>query len=241
LLFTDLLPLKRASQRLMRADAANLQVCTHAIGDAGIATVLDLYQAVEKSDGPRDRRWRIEHAQHMAARDFDRFARLHVIASVQPYQAIDDGRWAEARIGHDRASRTYAFRTFIDHGVRLAFGTDWPVAPLDPMLTLYAAVTRATLDGKYPQGWFPEQKLSIQEAIAAYTVGSAYAEFQEQDKGSIEPGKLADLVLLSQDVLTIPPAAIRDTRILNTWVNGVEVYSSTNALTHASSSTVLAK
>jgi predicted amidohydrolase YtcJ len=224
LLYSDMLPLIKAGQRLMRADAANLQVCTHAIGDAGIATALDLYQAVEKADGPRDRRWRIEHAQHMAAKDFERFAQLHVIASVQPYQAIDDGRWAEARIGHDRASRTYAFRTFMDHGVRLAFGTDWPVAPLDPMLTLYAATTRATLDGKYPQGWFPEQKLTIQEAIAAYTMGSAYAEFQEHDKGSIEPGKLADMVLLSQDVLTIAPAAIRDTHVLKTWVGGVEVY-----------------
>jgi predicted amidohydrolase YtcJ len=226
LLFSDMLPLVKAGQRLMRADAANLQVCTHAIGDAAIATTLDLYQAVEKADGPRDRRWRIEHAQHMAARDFDRFAQLHVIASVQPYQAIDDGRWAEARIGHDRAGRTYAFRSFLDHNVRLAFGTDWPVAPLDPMLTLYAATTRATLDGKYPQGWFPEQKVTIQEAIAAYTIGSAYAEFQEHDKGSIEPGKLADMVLLSQDVLTIAPAAIRDTHVLKTWVGGEEVYDS---------------
>jgi predicted amidohydrolase YtcJ len=222
--FSDMLPLVKAGQRLMRADAANLQVCTHAIGDAAVATTLDLYQAVEKADGPRDRRWRIEHAQHLAERDFDRFAQLRVIASVQPYQAIDDGRWAEARIGHERAGRMHAYRTFIEHGVRLAFGTDWPVAPLDPMLTLYAATTRATLDGKHPQGWFPEQKVSIQEAIAAYTMGSAYAEFQEQDKGSLEPGKLADMVLLSQDVLTIAPAAIRDTHVLRTWVGGVEVY-----------------
>ncbi len=222
--FSDMLPLVKAGRRLMRADAANLQVCTHAIGDAAIATTLDLYQAVEKADGARDRRWRIEHAQHMAERDFDRFAQLRVIASVQPYQAIDDGRWAEARIGHERAGRMHAYRTFIQHGVRLAFGTDWPVAPLDPMLTLYAATTRATLDGKNPQGWFPEQKLSIQEAIAAYTMGSAYAEFQEHDKGSLEPGKLADMVLLSQDVLTIAPAAIRDTQVLRTWVGGVEVY-----------------
>jgi predicted amidohydrolase YtcJ len=224
LLFSDMLPLIKAGERLMRADATNLQVCTHAIGDAAIKTTLDLYQAVEKSDGSKDRRWRIEHAQHMAAADFERFAQLHVIASVQPYQAIDDGRWAEARIGHDRASRTYAFRTFMQHGVRLAFGTDWPVAPLDPMLTLYAAVTRATLDGKFPQGWFPEQKLSIQEAIAAYTIGSAYAEFQEHEKGSIEPGKLADMVLLSQDILTIAPAAIRDTHVLKTFLGGVEIY-----------------
>jgi predicted amidohydrolase YtcJ len=224
LLFSDMLPLIKAGQRLARADAANLQVCTHAIGDAAIKTVLDLYQAVEKNAGPKDRRWRIEHAQHMAAADFERFAQLQVIASVQPYQAIDDGRWAEARIGHDRASRTYAFRTFMQHGVRLAFGTDWPVAPLDPMLTLYGAVTRATLDGKYPQGWFPEQKLSIQEAIAAYTMESAYAEFQDHDKGSIEPGKLADMVLLSQDVLKIAPAAIRDTHVVKTFLGGVEIY-----------------
>jgi predicted amidohydrolase YtcJ len=224
LLFKDMLPLSRTRERLQLADATDLQVCTHAIGDAAISTVLDLYQEIEKRDGPRDRRWRIEHAQHMAARDFERFAQLHVIASVQPYQAIDDGRWAEARIGHDRASRTYAFRTFIDHGVRLAFGTDWPIAPLDPLLTLYAATTRATLDGKYSQGWFPEQKVSIQEALAAYTLGAAYAEFQEHEKGSIEPGKLADLVLLSQDVLTIAPAAIRDTHVLKTWVGGAAVY-----------------
>jgi predicted amidohydrolase YtcJ len=143
---------------------------------------------------------------------------------VQPYHAIDDGRWAEARIGHDRASRTYAFKTFLDHGVRLAFGTDWPVAPLNPLLTLYAATTRATLDGKHPGGWFPEQKVTIQQAIFAYTMGSAYAEFQEHDKGSIEPGKLADLVLLSEDVLAIPAAAIRDVRVLRTWVGGAQVY-----------------
>jgi predicted amidohydrolase YtcJ len=224
LLAEDMLPIERTRERLLRADATGLQVCTHAIGDAAISTILDLYGEVESKDGPRDRRWRIEHAQHMAARDFERFAQLHVIASVQPYQAIDDGRWAEARIGHDRASRTYAFKTFLDHGVRLAFGTDWPVAPLDPILTLYAATTRATLDGKHPQGWFPEQKVSIREAIAAYTLGSAYAEFQEHEKGSIEPGKLADMVLLSEDVLTIPAEQIRGVHVLKTWVGGEQVY-----------------
>jgi hypothetical protein len=160
----------------------------------------------------------------MAAKDFDRFAQLHVIASVQPYHAIDDGRWAEGRIGHDRASRTYAFRTFMNHGVRLAFGTDWDVAPLNPMLSLYAAVTRATLDGKNPNGWFPEQKLTIQEAIEAYTMGSAYAEFQEHEKGSITPGKLADMVLLSDDPLTIDPVKIREIKVLETWVGGKVTY-----------------
>jgi hypothetical protein len=217
-------PISLMRDRMMKADGAGLQLCTHAIGDAGISTILDIYSEIEKAHGPRDRRWRIEHAQHMAAKDFERFAQLHVIASVQPYHAIDDGRWAEGRIGHDRASRTYAFRTFLDHGVRLALGTDWNVAPLNPLMTLYAATTRATLDGKNSGGWFPEQKLTIKEAIEAYTVGSAYAEFQENVKGSITPGKLADMVLLSDDVLNIDPVKIRDVRVLKTWVGGKLVY-----------------
>lgn len=224
LLSDEMHPLSLMRDRMMSADAAGLQICTHAIGDAGISAILDIYAEVDQAHGSRDRRWRIEHAQHIAAKDFDRFAQLHVIASVQPYHAIDDGRWAEARIGHDRASRTYAFRTLLDHGVRLAIGTDWNVAPLDPMLTLYAATTRATLDGKNPHGWFPEQKLSIQEALEAYTMGSAYAEFQENDKGSITAGKLADMVLLSDDVLTINPARIRDVKVLKTWLGGKLVY-----------------
>jgi predicted amidohydrolase YtcJ len=217
-------PLSLMRDRMMKGDAAGLQLCTHAIGDAGISAILDIYAEIEKAHGPADRRWRIEHAQHMAAKDFDRFAQLHVIASVQPFHAIDDGRWAERRIGHDRSSRTYAFRTFLNHGVRLALGTDWNVAPLNPMLTLYAATTRATLDGKNPNGWFPEQKLTIKEAIEAYTMGSAYAEFQENDKGSIAPGKLADMVLLSDDVLSIDPVKIRDVKVLKTWVGGKLTY-----------------
>jgi hypothetical protein len=224
-LLADLMhPISAMKDRMIRADAAGLQLCTHAIGDAGISIILDIYADIEKAHGPGDRRWRIEHAQHMAAGDFDRFAQLKVIASVQPYQAIDDGRWAEARIGHDRASRTYAFRTFLNHGVRLAFGTDWDVAPLNPMWTLYAAVTRATLDGKNSNGWFPEQKLTIKEAIEAYTMGSAYAEFQDKVKGSIAPGKLADMVLLSDDVLAIEPVKIRDVMVLKTWVGGKLIY-----------------
>lgn len=224
LLSDEMHPISLMRDRMMRADAAGLQICTHAIGDAGISAILDIYTEIEKEHGPRDRRWRIEHAQHMASKDFERFAQLHVIASVQPYHAIDDGRWAEKRIGHDRASRTYAFRTLLDHGVRLALGTDWNVAPLDPMLTLYAATTRATLDGKNPNGWFPDQKLTIKEAIEAYTMGSAYAEFQESEKGSITPGKLADFVLLSDDVLAIDPVKIRDAKVLKTWVGGKLVY-----------------
>jgi predicted amidohydrolase YtcJ len=220
LLGEQMQPLSRMRDWMMKADAAGLQICTHAIGDRAISTVLDLYTDVVKTDGGVDRRFRIEHAQHMAAKDFARFAQLNVIASVQPYQAIDDGRWAEARIGHDRASRTYAFRPFLNHGVHLAFGTDWPYAPFEPMLTVYAAVTRATLDGKNPNGWFPEQKLTVAEAIEAYTMGSAYAEFQEKEKGSITPGKLADMVLLSDDIFSIDPVKIRDVKVLKTFVGG---------------------
>jgi predicted amidohydrolase YtcJ len=224
LLSDEMHPISLMRDRYLAADAAGLQVCTHAIGDEGISTILDLYTDVIKAHGEADRRFRIEHAQHMAAKDFERFAQLHVIASVQPYHAIDDGRFAESKIGHDRSSRTYAFRTFLDHGVRLAFGTDWEVAPLDPVLTVYAAVTRATLDGKNPNGWFPEQKLSAAEAIEAYTMGSAYAEFQENEKGSITKGKLADMVLLSDDIFSIAPEKIRNVRVLKTFVGGRLVY-----------------
>ncbi|HLV88828.1 MAG TPA: amidohydrolase [Candidatus Sulfotelmatobacter sp.] len=224
LLADEMHPISLMRDRMMKADAAGLQICTHAIGDEAISTILDLYGDIVKAHGEADRRFRIEHAQHMAAKDFDRFAGLHVIASVQPYHAIDDGRFVESYIGHDRSSRTYAFRTFLDHGVRLALGTDWEVAPLDPMLTVYAAVTRATLDGKNPQGWFPEQKLTVAEAVEAYTMGSAYAEFQENEKGSITPGKLADMVLVSDDIFTIAPEKIRDVRAIETFVGGKVVY-----------------
>jgi len=229
LLGEQMQPLSQMRDWMMQADATGLQICTHAIGDRAISTVLDLYTDVVKAHHGMERRFRIEHAQHMAAKDFARFAQLDVIASVQPYQVIDDGRWAEARIGHERASRTYAFRTFLNHGVHLAFGTDWPYAPLDPVLTVYAAVTRATLDGKNPNGWFPEQKLTVEEAVQAYTMGSAYAEFQEKEKGSITPGKLADMVLLSDDIFTIDPVKIRDVKVLQTIVGGKVVW---NAALH---------
>jgi len=224
LLGEEMQPLSLMRDRMMKADAAGLQICTHAIGDQAISIILDLYADIVKAHGEMDRRLRIEHAQHMAAKDFDRFAQLNVIASVQPYHAIDDGRWAEGYIGHDRASRTYAFRTFLNHWVHLAFGTDWDVAPLNPIWTVYAAVTRSTLDGKNPNGWFPDQKLTVAEAIEAYTMGSAYAEFQENVKGSITPGKLADMVVLSDDIFSIDPAKIRDVKVLKTIVGGKVVW-----------------
>ena len=224
LLSDELQDIGRERDRIQKADAAGLQVCAHAIGDQGISTMLDIFSEVEKANGTKDRRFRIEHAQHMAAKDFDRFAQLEVIASVQPYHAIDDGRFAERRIGPERIKTTYAFRTFLDHGVRLAFGTDWDVAPLSPMWTIYAAVTRATLDGKNPGGWVPQQKLTVPEAVEAYTMGWAYAEFQETEKGSITPGKLADFVVLSEDIFQVAPADIKDVRVELTGVGGRVVY-----------------
>ena len=211
-------------ERVRGADRAGLQVIIHAIGDRANDNILSIYEQVEKEDGDRDRRFRIEHAQHLRPQDIPRFARDKVIASMQPYHAIDDGRWAEKRIGHERAKTTYAFRSLLDSGAALAFGTDWTVAPLDPMLSLYAAVTRRTLDGKNPNGWIPEQKISLEEAIRAYTIGSAYAEFQENEKGTIVPGKLADIVILSRDIFQIDPIDIEKVKVVMTIMNGRVVY-----------------
>jgi hypothetical protein len=228
LLAEDMIPAEKIRRNLLGADRANLQVCVHAIGDRAVSSVLDLFAEVEKQDGPRDRRFRIEHAQHVAPRDFARFRDLGVVASMQPYHAIDDGQWAETRISHELASTSYAWRTMLDNHVRLAFGTDWPVAPLEPLISLSAAVTRATLDGKHPQGWYPEQKLNVAEAIEAYTLGSAYAEFQEKQKGTITAGKLADVILLSDDVFTIEPKGIQDVTVELTVVGGRVVYQSSH-------------
>jgi len=224
LLADEMQPLDGMRSRLVQADKAAQQICMHAIGDRAISMTLDLFRDVEAANGPRDRRFRIEHSQHVAPGDFSRYAALNVIASVQPYHAIDDGRWAEKRIGPDRIKTTYAFRGFLDHKVRLAIGTDWPVAPLDPVLGLYAAVTRATLDGKNPGGWVPAQKITLAEAIEAYTMGAAYAEFQEQDKGSITAGKLADLSILGTDPFAVEPPALRDLKVDMTIVGGRVVY-----------------
>jgi hypothetical protein len=224
LLADEMQPIEAMRDRMTRADAAGLQLCLHAIGDRAISTVLDLYEDVLAANGPRDRRWRIEHAQHVAPSDFSRFAALGVIASVQPYHAIDDGRWAEARIGPERARTTYAFRSFLDAGVRLALGTDWYVGSLNPLETLYAAVTRAALDGKRPGGWVPEQKTTLAEALSAYTAGAAYAEFQEKEKGRLVAGQLADLVVLDQDVFAVPPERLRDVEVEMTIVGGRVVY-----------------
>jgi hypothetical protein len=205
------------------ADEAGIQLCVHAIGDRAISEMLDLYTRLG-GNSPAAHRFRIEHAQHVRPQDFARFRKLGVIASMQPYHCIDDGRWAEKRIGHERARWSYAWRSMLEAGAALAFGSDWPVAPLDPLLGIYAAVTRATLDGKHPEGWFPEERLGVEEALRAYTQGCAYAAFEEKEKGTITRGKLADLVVLSDDIFAIPPAKIKDTRVVMTLVGGKVVF-----------------
>jgi predicted amidohydrolase YtcJ len=208
------------------ADAAGLHVVIHAIGDRANRVLLDIYERVVRESGQpaRDRRFRIEHAQHLAPPEIPRFARLGVIASMQPYHAIDDGRWAEKFIGAERAKGTYAFRSLLDARARLAFGSDWFVAPPTPLEGIYAAVTRRTLDDRNPTGWMPEQKITVEEALRAYTAGSAYAEYMEAEKGMIARGMLADMVLIDRDLTAIPPETIRDARVTLTMVGGRIVF-----------------
>ncbi|SRR5579871_2364255 len=221
-------PLNRLREYIEGADAAGLSVAVHAIGDRANAELLDIFAEVARKNGPRDRRFRIEHAQHLRPRDYARFKDLNVIPSLQPYHAIDDGRWAEGRIGAERCASSYACRSLLDAGARLAFGSDWSVAPLNPLLGIDAAVNRRTLDGKDPKGWFPQQKITVAEAIEAFTLGSAYAAFQEKDRGSLEAGKLADFVVLSRDILAESERDhIAETEVLETIVGGKIVYEKT--------------
>ncbi|MCA9181021.1 MAG: amidohydrolase [Planctomycetales bacterium] len=206
------------------ADAAGLQVMVHAIGDRAIRLQLDLFERVAKENGPRDRRFRIEHAQHIHPADLPRFGKLGVLASMQPYHAIDDGRWAEGVIGHERSKTTYAFRELLDTGAQLAFGSDWFVAPASAIEGVYAAVTRRTLDGKHPEGWIPAQQITVEEALRAYTLGAAYAMFAEDRIGSIRAGKLADLVVLDVDVTRTTTSDINQARVTHTVVGGRVVY-----------------
>jgi predicted amidohydrolase YtcJ len=206
------------------ADSAGLQVVVHAIGERANGLLLDIYDSVAKAHGPRDRRFRIEHAQHLRRQDIARLAHSGVIASMQPYHAIDDGRWAEKRIGPERIKTTYAFRSLLDNGAHLAFGSDWTVAPMDPILGIYAAVTRRTLDGKNPNGWVPDQKITVEEALRAYTAGNAYGVFAERFRGKLAPGYLADLVVLDRDLTTIPPESIEQAGVRATIVGGKVVF-----------------
>jgi len=211
-------------QSISGADSANLQIMVHAIGDRAIHSLLNIYERIIEENGKKDRRLRIEHAQHIAPEDIKRFAELGVIASMQPYHAIDDGRWAENLIGPERIKTTYAFKSLLDSQTAIAFGSDWAVAPATPLEGIYAAVTRRTLDGKNPNGWVPEEKISVEQALKAYTTNGAFASFNENIKGSLEKGKLADFVVVDKDITKIEPVEIREARIIQTYVGGEKVF-----------------
>ncbi|MBL8980527.1 MAG: amidohydrolase [Gemmatimonadetes bacterium] len=205
------------------ADSAGLQVVVHAIGERANALLLDIYDSVARAHGPRDRRFRIEHAQHLRPQEVARIASLGVVASMQPYHAADDGRWAGKRLGA-RVGDSYSFRSLLDAKAHLVFGSDWSVAPLDPLLGIHAAVTRRTLDGRNPDGWIPEQKISVEEALRAYTSENAWAVFAEGSRGVLRPGYRADLVLLSQDLLTMPPETLDQVEVVATVAGGRVVH-----------------
>jgi len=224
LLHSQMFPEGIMEKRIIQAEKAGLQVAIHAIGDRANSILLDIFERIIAQSEKRDRRWRIEHAQHLLPGDIERIASLDIIASVQPYHAIDDGRWAERKIGRKRCQYTYAFKSLLEKGAVLACGSDWTVAPLDPIGGIYAAVTRQTLDGKHPEGWFPEQKISLEEAVKGYTLNGAYAEFSENMKGSVEKGKVADLVVLSRNIFKIPPDEIQKTEVKMTILNGKIIY-----------------
>lgn len=209
---------------IVAADSAGLHVAVHAIGDRANDWLLNVFAAAAAQNGARDRRFRIEHAQHLSRAAISRFAELGVIPSMQPYHAIDDGRWAVKRIGPERIKTTYAFRSLIDNKAGLAFGSDWTVAPIDPLQGIYAAVTRRTLDGANPEGWVAEEKISVEEALRAYTAGDAYAGFQENRLGTLAPKKLADFVVLSEDLLAIDPVKIPEVKVLRTVVGGQDSF-----------------
>jgi predicted amidohydrolase YtcJ len=219
-LSSEMFPEGIMEERVLKADAAGLQVAIHAIGDRANAIVLDIYGRVLARNGERDRRWRIEHAQHLRPGEIARIAGLGVIPSVQPYHAVAEAHWIEKRVGKDRARTTYAFRSLLEGGGRLAFGSDWPVAPLDPLAGIHAAVTRQTADGANPLGWHPDQRIPLAEALMAFTRNGARAEFMEHAKGSIEPGKLADLVVLDKDIFSMEPERIKEARVAMTVVGG---------------------
>ena len=209
-----------------QGDSLGFQVTIHAIGDKSNHELLNVYEKIKDESEAKDRRFRIEHAQHLLPEDINRFAKLNVIASVQPYHAIDDGRWAEELIGAERIKTTYAFNDLMSTDATVVFGSDWPVAPASPLYGIYAAVTRQTLDNKNPNGWVGKQKITVEQALLAYTKNGAYGSFDEKLKGTLEVGKLADFVILDSDITIANPEAIKDIKVLATYIAGKKVYDS---------------
>jgi hypothetical protein len=209
---------------VLAADSAGLQVACHAIGDHANDWILNVYEEAEKLRPGKDHRFRVEHAQHLSEDAINRFARLRVVPSMQPFHAIDDGKWAGKRLDSARLKRTYVFKSLLESNANVTFGSDWPVAPLDPIAGIYAAVTRRTLDDKNPGGWFPEQKITVEQTLRCYTVNNAWAGFQEQKTGKLKAGMLADFSVLSEDLFSIAPENIRSTKVLLTVVNGKEAF-----------------
>ena len=224
LLIDEMFPEGAMEKRILEADKAGLPVSVHAIGDRANSLLLDIFSNVISANGPRDRRLRVEHAQHLRLHDIQRMASLGITASIQPAQILDDGGWAERRIGAERCDLAYAFHSLASAGIRLVAGSDWPVAPLGPLLGIHAAATRCTADGRFSEGWHPEQKISVLQAVEAYTVNAAYAEFAEAEKGTLTPGKFADLAVLSEDPFTTEPASIKDIEVFMTVAGGNVVY-----------------
>jgi len=205
---------------LRETDKANIQHAVHAIGDRANDWILDEFALIREEYGEKDRRCRIEHSQHLSRSAVPRFAAENIIPSMQPYHIFDDGSWAHKRIDHDRLSRTYVFKTLIESGANLTFGSDWTVAPLNPVTGIYAAVTRRTRDGKNSHGWYPNEKISVEDALRSYTINNAYAAFWENKTGSITAGKYADFAVHSVNFLTAAPKEILHSKVLRTVVAG---------------------
>ncbi len=208
----------------LKADAAKLQLSIHGIGDKANNEILNIFEEAEKQNPKWERRHRLEHAQHLLMEDISRFSKLNVIASVQPYHLFDDGSWAERKIGKDRAKLTYPFKSLIEAGAKICFGSDFPIAPMNALLGIYAAVTRQTSNGKNENGWIPEEKISVKDAVKFYTINNAFAAYEENIKGSIEKGKLADFVILRENIFEIDPQKIKDVKIEMTILGGKIIF-----------------
>ncbi|MHB8337212.1 MAG: amidohydrolase [Ignavibacteriaceae bacterium] len=208
----------------IEADRNQLQLSIHAIGDKANSYVLDLLGIIQKTNPVWDRRFRVEHAQHVRKIDIKRLASLNAIVSAQPYHSFDDGAWADMKINEHQLQEAYSFKSFLEEGIKLCFGSDWTVAPINPLLGIYSAVTRQTAGGKYKNGWIPEEKISVEDSIKCYTINGAFASFEENIKGSIQAGKLADMIVLSEDILSIEPDKIKDVQVDMTIFDGEIIY-----------------